>query len=388
MADFQNPKNTNPLLSLFGYVRDGLDSIARMFDGTTDSNVPTGAKKIDGTTKEVFQWNGASWASIGFVNDTANAGAVASAAQADATQALIDASSAQSLTNGLYDGLTVFSSQQVTYPFYAAGVFYIGATSSPNLFRSVDGLNWVPSTIPNAPSGFGASNGVTTIVPSGVSGDVARSVDNGINFGSNISTGLAGAIIGVFHISTDIFVAFSNNNTGACVSRSTDGGVSWTTASPTDGQLLSGAIGGGTIALSGNNEIVYYSTDGGVTWGSTALSGFSTTINSFSYSDELNIFVAGGQKISGSIIFSSTDGIVWTEEMYNLSDNKVITNLTWDGVKFIAWVATGTGYISSDGQTWNSTTVSQDAISGVSAHKAIYGGGRYLYSKSDNALIN
>ena len=82
MADFQNPKNTNPLLSLFGYVRDGLDSIARMFDGTTDSNVPTGAKKIDGSTKEVFQWNGSSWDSLGFINDTADAGAVASAALA------------------------------------------------------------------------------------------------------------------------------------------------------------------------------------------------------------------------------------------------------------------------------------------------------------------
>lgn len=69
MADFQNPKNTNPLLSLFGYVRDGLDSIARMFDGTTDSNVPTGAKKIDGSTKVVSQWNGSSWVAIGTVGD-------------------------------------------------------------------------------------------------------------------------------------------------------------------------------------------------------------------------------------------------------------------------------------------------------------------------------
>lgn len=94
MADFLSPKNANPLLSLFGYVREGFDSVARMFDGTSDSNVPTGAKKIDGTTKEVFQYNGTAWDSLGFVNDTVNAGAIAAQAQADATQAQADATQA------------------------------------------------------------------------------------------------------------------------------------------------------------------------------------------------------------------------------------------------------------------------------------------------------
>jgi hypothetical protein len=69
MADFNNPKNTNPLLSLFGYVRDGFTSLAKMFDGTTDSNVPVGAKKIDGSTKVVSQWNGSSWDVIGKVKE-------------------------------------------------------------------------------------------------------------------------------------------------------------------------------------------------------------------------------------------------------------------------------------------------------------------------------
>jgi hypothetical protein len=67
MADFNNPKNQNPLLNLFGYVRDGFTSVAKMFDGTTDSNIPTGAKKIDGSTKDVSQWNGSSWDVIGSV---------------------------------------------------------------------------------------------------------------------------------------------------------------------------------------------------------------------------------------------------------------------------------------------------------------------------------
>jgi len=67
MADFNNPKNTNPLLNLFGYVREGFTSLAKMFDGTTDSNITTGAKKIDGSTKVVSQWNGSSWDAIGSV---------------------------------------------------------------------------------------------------------------------------------------------------------------------------------------------------------------------------------------------------------------------------------------------------------------------------------
>ena len=67
MADFSNPKNANPLLSFLGYIRDCFTSVAKMFDGTTDSNVPVGAKKIDGSTKVVSQWNGSSWDAIGSV---------------------------------------------------------------------------------------------------------------------------------------------------------------------------------------------------------------------------------------------------------------------------------------------------------------------------------
>ena len=67
MADFSNPKNANPLLSFLGYIRDCFTSVAKMFDGTTDSNVPVGAKKIDGSTKVVSQWNGSSWDVIGSV---------------------------------------------------------------------------------------------------------------------------------------------------------------------------------------------------------------------------------------------------------------------------------------------------------------------------------
>jgi hypothetical protein len=114
MADFQNPKNSGSLLSQFGFVRDLFTSVAKMFDGTSDSNVPTGAKRIVGSSKEVQEWNGSSWTSLGYVNDTANAGAVASAAQAtadsaqsDATQAIADAGAAQTAADSA-GGVKVF----------------------------------------------------------------------------------------------------------------------------------------------------------------------------------------------------------------------------------------------------------------------------------------
>jgi len=101
MADFNKPANaTSGWLDTFTEIKNAISSVAQMFDGTSDTNVPTGAKRIDSTTKEIFEYNGATWDSLGFVSDTADAGAVAAAAQvaADAAQDTADAAQVDATT--------------------------------------------------------------------------------------------------------------------------------------------------------------------------------------------------------------------------------------------------------------------------------------------------
>lgn len=92
MADFNNPDNNGSLLSQFGHIRDLFTSAVRWFDGTSDSNIPVGAKRFVEGTKAIEEYNGSTWDHKGYLNDTANAGAAAATAQAaaDAAQAAAD----------------------------------------------------------------------------------------------------------------------------------------------------------------------------------------------------------------------------------------------------------------------------------------------------------
>lgn len=68
MADFNKPTITSLKADFPSEIREADISIARMFDGTTDSNIPTSSKRLQSRT--LSNWNGSSWDTLGYLFDT------------------------------------------------------------------------------------------------------------------------------------------------------------------------------------------------------------------------------------------------------------------------------------------------------------------------------
>lgn len=64
MADFNKPANGDAYTTHFSAIRDGRESVAKGFDGTTDSNIPTGAIGWDSTSSWWKRYTGAAWVAL------------------------------------------------------------------------------------------------------------------------------------------------------------------------------------------------------------------------------------------------------------------------------------------------------------------------------------
>lgn len=74
MADFSKPDNLSDYANVWDYVKDVQESLALWQDGTTDTNIPTGAKRYSSTNKRFETYNGTSWVPlIALDADQANA---------------------------------------------------------------------------------------------------------------------------------------------------------------------------------------------------------------------------------------------------------------------------------------------------------------------------
>jgi len=70
-ADFNKPALTSTKTSFLTELQDNYLYISTMADGAPSaSNIPTNTKRMDNATGEVFNYNGASWDSIGFISLT------------------------------------------------------------------------------------------------------------------------------------------------------------------------------------------------------------------------------------------------------------------------------------------------------------------------------
>ena len=70
-ADFSKPTTNSTKLGFPQEIVDNDQELAVMHDGGgASSNKPTNTKRIDNSTGEVFNWNGSSWVSIGFISLT------------------------------------------------------------------------------------------------------------------------------------------------------------------------------------------------------------------------------------------------------------------------------------------------------------------------------
>lgn len=83
MADFAKPVPTDLYADILTGLIDTHATLAKMFDGTTDSNVPTGAIKYNGTNKRFEKYDGAAWNAVQ-VGNLADGSVTAAALAADA----------------------------------------------------------------------------------------------------------------------------------------------------------------------------------------------------------------------------------------------------------------------------------------------------------------
>lgn len=96
MGDFSKPVPTDAFADVLTEIQALFTSVATMFGGTTDTNVPTGAVKLDTTNNRLEIWDGSAWQPTAIGNLAANAVTTASIA-ADA----VDDSKIK-LRNGTY----------------------------------------------------------------------------------------------------------------------------------------------------------------------------------------------------------------------------------------------------------------------------------------------
>ena len=61
MSDLNLPTVNSLKANFPAEIRANDDSLVKMLDGTSDTNLPTGAKRLNGTTNRFEQWDGSSW---------------------------------------------------------------------------------------------------------------------------------------------------------------------------------------------------------------------------------------------------------------------------------------------------------------------------------------
>ncbi len=70
-SDYNKPSGTSTKASFPQEIRDNIIDNSILHDGApTTANLPTNAKRLDNATGEMFNWNGSSWDSIGFISLT------------------------------------------------------------------------------------------------------------------------------------------------------------------------------------------------------------------------------------------------------------------------------------------------------------------------------
>jgi hypothetical protein len=129
---------------------------------------------------------------------------------------------------------------------------------------------------------------------------------------------------------------------------------------------------GNNMLVSTAGGPVYSSPDDGITWSSQSLFTSNSTVHVLF---EKNLFVVAGGRTTSNMIFTSTDGITWTQK-FSSSTTGIMTFLKFVNNMFFTFGANG-GFSSQDGNTWTSIArIGRDIA---------YGNGTYI-AGSNNGL--
>lgn len=246
---------------------------------------------------------------------------------------------------GAVEGEDIFfpSSQQWTGSIYANNKFILFSGNTialSNIFvYSLDGINWISSTMPSSSVWANAAYGNDKIVV------YSRDDGNGSYSSSKIA------------YSTD--------------------GINWTESTlPVSSEWNSITYGNGKFVIVGNKSNIVYSSDG-INWTSLKLSELSYNIRAVTYGD--GKFVAIGGDINNAIVAYSNDGVTWN--LSNISQD--FTTLNYNSIcygngRFVAIAQDGAVVYTEDGILWSKYDTSLD--SSKSWIKIIYDGEKFLVS--------
>jgi hypothetical protein len=242
------------------------------------------------------------------------------------------------------------------------------------VFRSSDfGSNWVEADSGMAykyPSEI-ATDGLNLYV-STFGGGVSRSTNGGVSWSQS---GLTGQ--NLWHIEFCDSTLFAGD-WGSGVYRSTNGGNSWVQALPSK-YVVSLGVSGKTIFAAGQGEGIYRSTNRGVDWTSVGLSyemtsaigGYGTTV------------IAGGY---GGVSTSTDSGATWVRK--GLAD-RPLTCFAFNGANIFAGASVGGVFLSTDnGTTWNAVNTGLTNTSVYALAFASNGaGGKSLFAGTRNGGV-
>lgn len=162
MADFNQPQNTTLVTLVLQYVRDSIINLAKMLDGTTDTNIPDGAKRYNSTNAKFEVYSAGTWSTLGF--HTPIDSHIANSAL---HQPVIPGSMVFWPGAAIPSGYLACQGQAVSRTTYAALYAALGGASSP--WGQGDGSTTfnVPDMRERFPLGRGTSGSYTAMAGSG-----------------------------------------------------------------------------------------------------------------------------------------------------------------------------------------------------------------------------
>ncbi len=325
-----NPLSANSDFRSIAYSKNHGFIIARAL-ATPDDNQPFLFRSVDGN-----QWTAVTW------RFSANAGTIRIAAS-DTTFVMASAN-----FTGIYvstDGgvtWTFLAVSNVSFVTYQNG-FFVGVGASGTVVYSTDGVNWTAST-------SNSSGTLTTVLYS-------RFYSRWIASGTSATTITTPDLATPWTVRTGNFTIIVDNGSelagqnGSSISRSLDGGVSWTGAFTVVAWLQSLQrllCVNGLYFMSGNNGMAT-STD--LTNWTYYNVNISTNLESRFYSATSNGRLVLTEACAGHI-FSTTDGVNWSRTGRIVNGSGVLGMTASNGSFFLAH--SGQIFTSTDAITWTS----------------------------------
>lgn len=217
---------------------------------------------------------------------------------------------------------------------------FVAVSATGKVLRSPDGVNWLTQT-------YTASSGFTHVTWDGVANQFVA-----VGIGGLITTSPTGITWTERASGTTIFlkgVVRQGSNLVAVgrlpVLISSDNGVTWSPATSTGWYNVVAALGSNALVAAGPSGKIHVSTDTGASWSVLQPSASITDANAEDVVWNGSKFVATGNFLSFSL--SSSDGVNWVK-----TSSSAPKKITWDGTSFVG-VSGNRVFTSADGLSWS-----------------------------------